>query len=81
MKYYLITNTEDGIHIKEGTAQEIIRTITGTDYHFFDHLPEMSQGHFLEGYIGAAPLTHAVLIRGDIIVPRVKETVTEYILQ
>ena len=80
MKYYLITGTEDGIHIREGTAQEIIRMITGTDYHFFDHLPEMSQGYFLEGVLGLDPLTQAVLIRGDIIVPRVKETVTEYII-
>jgi len=82
MKYYLITQTEDGLHIREGTAEEAKRMIVATDYYFFDHLPEISQGYFLEGRIGhsESPGTAAILIRGEIVVPQAKVVVTEYII-
>ena len=82
MKYYLITQTEDGLHVREGTAEEAKRMITEEpSYYFFDHLPDISQGYFLEGRITeGSPGTAALLIRGDIVVPQAKVVVTEYII-
>jgi len=82
MRYYLITQTEDGLNIREGTAEEVKHMIADTDYYFFDHLPQVAQGYFLAGRIGhsESPGTPAVLIRGEIIVPQAKVVVTEYII-
>ncbi len=73
MKYYLITSTEDGLSIREGTAEQVKKAIAETEYYFLDKFPGISRGQFWNVGENAA-----LLIKGQIVVPQAKAVVTEY---
>ncbi len=82
--YFVITCSEDGIHIEQVDKEELLKRITTDEsgYHcwgnrelkFLDYIPTIDKGYFYEE--GSEDMI--IIIKGDFVIPEAKEVVTSW---
>lgn len=86
ISYFVITSREDGIDVQEGD-EGIVRQYIEPDEdgcfyagkpEILDHVPEIIDGFFANTGNTMDERTPIIIIKGKIIVPKPKQTVTEY---
>ena len=87
MPYFVITSDEDGTHVEEMSAEALLKAITPNEYGdtdygevpaFLKKIPKSDKGCW---YGDDVPENAMLVIKGEIVVPRVVETVMKLTLE
>lgn len=82
MSYFLIRSDEDGTTVEKVTKQQLLKYIQpdkhgefyfGEELVFLEAVPPSDKGYWHN-----CPDNSAILIKGEIIVPKLKQVVTKY---
>lgn len=84
MNYFVITSGEDGIKIEVISGKELEQRLnnnyyagdTGPAPTFLDGIPHTDKGYFVWSRV--SPANPILIIKGDIVIPKTVERVTEY---
>lgn len=85
-KYFVVTSGEDGISVDSMSKEELEKRLRekyytgdiGPDPTFLDKVPDIDKGYFFWSRSDEEPENPILIIKGNILVPKAVQRVTEY---